>query len=115
MPGLEQSAERFGCLRGERNRRPLEMEMQRAELDVDVQAERVRARFGDCLGVEAEEGRPEADRERSVGRRGEANRHEGSQDDQRPEQRPRQPRSEGHPSRKARVMPDRDSRPAMIR
>ena len=115
MQGLEQSTWRFGCRRRQRNRRPLEMEMQRAELDVDVETERVRARFGERLRIEPEEGRPEADREGPVGRRGEANRHERGEDDQRPEQRSREARSKGHASRKARVMPDRDSRPALIR
>ena len=89
--------------------------MQGAELDVDVEPQRVRARFSERLRVEAEEGRPDADREGAVGRRGEANRHERDEEDQGPEQRSREPRSKGHASRKARVMPNRDSRLVLIR
>ena len=115
MKGLEQSTGRFGCRRRQWNRRPLEVQVERAELDVDVETERVRARFGDRLRVEAEEGRPDVDREGPLGRRRDADRHERGEDDQRPEQRSRQARSKRHASRKARVMPDRDSRPALIR
>ena len=85
------------------------MEMCGPELDVDVDPERVGARLGDRQRIEPEKGRPDADGERSVGRRRQADRDDRGDENQRRTERPREPGSKGHVPRKAKVMPERDS------
>ncbi len=79
-----------------RNRRPPKVHVERAQLDVDVDAERSSPGLGDRGWVHLEEHRSDVDREEPVGRRRQADRECRGEKHQRGHGRSRQAASQGH-------------------
>src|SRR5437868_11470799 len=94
MMGLDSCTWFVGCRPRQRHGRPVEAQVRAADLHVDV---------------ETEENGADANRERRISRRGEADGCERGECDERAQHRARQPGSKGHAAGKAKVMPDRYS------
>ncbi len=85
---LRLSPRRWRRLRcGQRQRRPSQVHVEAPQFDVDVETERGRPRLGNGSGVNPPEHGPNADRERALGRRGQADGDERGTDRQQDEKR----------------------------
>src|SRR5216683_2937507 len=76
------------------------MQVQRPELDVQVEAERTRARFGDCRSVETQKNRRDSDGERAVRRCGQSDGDERRQGEKRHGEDVRETLTKSHETRR---------------